>query len=145
MRHSDLMVAPARQYMTRLGLAELRTPDDVDAFMSKARTGTALLAVNSMCGCSAGTMRPAVGLALSRAPRPEFLATVFAGQDVSATARAREYLEGHPPSSPAVALFREGSLFMLLQRSDIQGRLPETVADVLAEALNRLASGEPVR
>jgi putative YphP/YqiW family bacilliredoxin len=135
------MVAPARQYMTRMGLEELRTPADVDAFMAKARTGTTLLAVNSMCGCASGTMRPAVGLALARAPRPQHAATVFAGQDLAATARAREYLEGHPPSSPAVALFRDGALTLLLQRSDILGRVPEAVAGVIADALARPASG----
>lgn len=142
MRNSDLMTAPARQVLTRLGLEDLRSPAEVDAFMVKAREGTALIAVNSMCGCSSGTMRPAVALALARAPRPQHAGTVFAGQDLAATARAREYLEGHPPSSPAVALFREGALVFLLQRSEIQGRSPETVANVLADALTVHAPGE---
>jgi putative YphP/YqiW family bacilliredoxin len=145
MRHSDLMVAPARQVLTRLGLEELRTPAEVDAFMAKGRDGVALLAVNSMCGCSAGSMRPAVALALERGPKPRHAATVFAGQDLAATARAREYLAGHPPSSPAIALFRDGALVFLLQRADIQGRPPHAIADALADALAAHASGEATR
>ena len=145
MRQSDLMVAPARQILTRLGLEDLRTPADVDAFMAKGREGTSLLAVNSMCGCASGTMRPAVALAFERGPRPQHAGTVFAGQDLAATARAREYLDAYAPSSPAIALFRAGVVVFMLERGDIQGRPPELVAETLAAALARHADGDPTR
>jgi putative YphP/YqiW family bacilliredoxin len=138
MRHSDMMAAPARHAMRSLGFEELRTADEVDAFLQ--RPGTTLLAVNSMCGCASGTMRPAVSLALGRSGKPDHVGTVFAGQDLQATARAREHLAPHPPTSPAVAIFRDGKLVFLMQRDDIRGRQPDTVADTLATALARTST-----
>jgi putative YphP/YqiW family bacilliredoxin len=135
MQHSELMVTPMRRDLSRHGVLELRTVADVDEFMDQAGSGTALLIVNSVCGCSAGSMRPAVGLALSSSVRPTRAASVFAGQDVEATARAREFLAPHPPSSPAVALFRDGELVFLMPRNEIQGRAPEALAARLADML----------
>ncbi len=130
----ELMVRPMREELTRLGFEELRTPDAVDAFLA-AGAGTALIAVNSTCGCAAGSLRPALGMALARGPRPDRLATVFAGQDADATARAREHFDGHPPSSPALAFFRGGRLAWILQRADILGVPPAALAPRIVEAL----------
>ena len=136
MQHSEMMAAPVRHAMRSLGFEELRTAEEVDAFLQ--RPGTKLIAVNSMCGCASGTMRPAVSMALNRV-KPDHVGTVFAGQDLQATARAREHLAPHPPSSPAVALFRDDELVFLLQREEIRGRAPDTVADTLAAELARHA------
>jgi len=136
MTYPDLMTAPMRKELTRLGIEELRTPEEVDAFMEKAKGGTAMIVINSMCGCAAGSMRPAVALALEHAIRPEHMATVFAGQDAEATARAREYIVGYPPSSPSVALFRDGEPVFMLERNRIQGRDPRQVAEELVQAFD---------
>lgn len=130
----ELMVRPMREELTRIGLEELKDPAAVDAFMASAEEGTALIAVNSTCGCAAGSMRPALAFALRHGPQPDRLATVFAGQDIEATAKAREYFTGYPPSSPSLALFSDGRLVWMLERSDIQGRPPEHLAAVMAEA-----------
>jgi putative YphP/YqiW family bacilliredoxin len=135
----DIMTAGMRRALTDLGARELRTPDEVDAFMTEAASGTALLAVNSSCGCAGGGMRPAVGLALARAAKPRHFATVFASQDVEATTRAREYIRGYPPSSPSVALFKDGEVVYMLERGRIQGRMPEEIAADLAQALDAYA------
>jgi len=133
MAYSELMIAPMRKELTRLGIRELRTPEEVDAFMDEAKATTALLAINSMCGCAAGSMRPAVAMALDHAVRPALQGTVFAGQDVEATARAREYITDYPPSSPSVALFKDGKVVFMLERHQIQGRQPvEIAADLVA-------------
>lgn len=136
MAYSELMIGPMRRELTRLGIRELRTPEEVDAFMAEARSTTALLAINSMCGCAAGSMRPAVAMALGHAVRPALQATVFAGQDVEATARAREYIVGYPPSSPSVALFKDGAVVYMLERHQIQGRPPEEIAADLIAAFD---------
>ena len=137
MKHSELMVAPMRRELTDLGFAELRTPAEVDAFMQASKDGTALLAVNSICGCAGGTLRPALARALADGQRPQALASVFAGRDLEATERARDFFEGFSPSSPAVALFKDGSLVMMLERHDIQGRHPQMVAESLIAAFER--------
>jgi putative YphP/YqiW family bacilliredoxin len=137
----EMMVRPMREELTRIGLEELRDPAAVDAFLADARQGTALIAVNSTCGCAAGSMRPALAAALRRGPRPDRLASVFAGQDPDATSRARDHFTGYPPSSPCVALFRDGRLVWMLERSDIQGRQPEHLAVHIVAALERHAGG----
>lgn len=139
MPYSELMVAPMREELTRLGFRELRTPAEVDAVLSEPR-GTVLLAVNSICGCAAGRMRPAVKLALEHAVLPAQLVTVFAGQDVDATARARSYITGYPPSSPSVALFRDGEVALMLERRDIEGREPAEIAADLRAAFDRFCA-----
>jgi bacilliredoxin len=133
------MVRDMREELTRIGFQEMRTPQQVDAALQNEKR-TALVVVNSVCGCAAGRARPAVAAALSRGPRPEVLATVFAGQDLDATARARTYFTGYAPSSPSIALLREGKLVFMLERSDIEGRDPRAIADDLAQAFARFCS-----
>ena len=115
------MVVPMREELTRLGVGELKTASDVDREM-QVRQGTTLVVVNSICGCAAGRMRPAVRAALQNSSRPDRAFSVFAGQDLEATERARSYFTGYPPSSPSLALFREGKLVHMMQRSDIEHR-----------------------
>ena len=127
--YPDIMVIPMREELTRMGVQELRTAEEVDrAIVNQA--GTTLVIVNSICGCAAGRMRPAVRIALQNSLRPENMFTVFAGQDTEATERARSYFTGYPPSSPAIALFRDGKLVYMMQRSDIEHR---EAADIAAE------------
>jgi len=132
-RYDERMVAPMRQELTRLGFVEARTPEEVDAQLGD-RSGTLLLVVNSVCGCAAGRARPGVALALRQArARPDRLVTTFAGNDVEATARARQYFAGYGPSSPQMALFKDGELVRMLERRDIEGRdAPEIAADLVA-------------
>jgi putative YphP/YqiW family bacilliredoxin len=127
--YPEIMVIPMREELTRMGVQELRTADEVDrAIVNQA--GTTMVIVNSICGCAAGRMRPAVRIALQNTVRPEKLFTVFAGQDAEATERARSYFTGYPPSSPSIALFRDGKLIHMIQRSDIEHR---EAADIAAE------------
>lgn len=121
MPYPEEWVRPGREELTRLGFSELKTNQDVDNVL-KENEGSVLLVVNSICGCAAGRARPAVADALSKAPRPDRLATVFAGQDMEATARAREYLRPFPPSSPSMALFKDGKLVFMLERHQIESR-----------------------
>ena len=134
MPYSELMIAPKRQDLVRLGFKEMRTPAEVEGLLESA--GTVLVAVNSVCGCSAGGMRPAMSLALQHPRRPRLLTTVFAGQDLQATERAREYFVGYPPSSPSVALLRDGELVFMMERRDIEGRTPHEIADALRSAFD---------
>ncbi len=134
MPYDPRLVQPMREELTRLGFKELLTPEDVDAFMAE-KSGTVLLVVNSVCGCAAGMARPGVRLALQQAPRPDRLATVFAGQDVEAVARARGYFADYPPSSPSMALFRDGRLVHFVPRHQIEGRTAVDVANDLVRAL----------
>ncbi len=134
MRYDPGLVFPMREELKVIGFQELTTAADVDDFMAD-RSGTALIVVNSVCGCAAGMARPGVRLALHRGPRPDRLATVFAGQDVEAVARARSYFKGYPPSSPSLALFRAGELVHFVPRHQIEGRTAEEVANDLARAL----------
>ena len=133
MPYPEMMIAPMREDLRRIGFTELRTANDVDAVLGGERR-TTLIVVNSVCGCSAGAARPAVHMSLQHANRPEVLTTVFAGQDLDATDRAREYIVGYPPSSPAVALFRDGELVWMLERHQIQGRFPQQIAEDLKAA-----------
>jgi putative YphP/YqiW family bacilliredoxin len=135
----DMMTLGMRRALTDIGARELRTVQDVDAFMEEAKDGTALLAINSACGCAGGGMRPGIARALERTGAPALFATVFAGQDVDATARVREYIVGYPPSSPSVVIFRDGEVGFMLPRERIQGREPDAVAADLVQALEALA------
>lgn len=134
-RYPDLMTAPMRRELRELGARELRHPDDVDTFLDEARAGTAMIVVNSVCGCAAASMRPGLARALREAPKPEAIGTVFAGADLEATERAREHLAPYPPSSPAIALFSGGRLVFMMERHQIQGKPPEAIAGALAQAL----------
>ena len=135
MPYPEMLVAPMRQDLVRLGFQELRSPSEVDTALGDAGDPT-LVVVNSVCGCAAGAMRPAVALSLlgEEGPRPPHLTTVFAGQDVDATQRAREYFAGYAPSSPSVALLKEGELVWMLERHQIEGVGPEMIAKALRQA-----------
>jgi len=119
--YPEIMVAPMREELTRLGVQQLRTVEEVDRELANP-SGTAMVIVNSICGCAAGRMRPAVRMALQHSSKPDRLFTVFAGQDPAATERARSYFAPYPPSSPSIAIFREGELVHMMVRSDIEHR-----------------------
>jgi len=133
------IVIPCREELTEIGVEELKTPEEVEAVLSRQK-GTVMLVVNSVCGCAAGSARPGVRLALKHATIPDRVATVFAGVDTEATARARDYMEGFPPSSPSVAIFKNGDLVYLMERHMIEGRGPEDVARELQGAFDRHCS-----
>jgi bacilliredoxin len=128
--YPEIMVIPMREELTHLGVQELRTAEDVDRELG-VQQGTAMVIVNSICGCAAGRMRPAVRTALQHSSRPDRAFTVFAGQDSEATERARSYFTGYRPSSPSVALFKEGKLVHMLERSDIEHRDSADIATEL--------------
>ena len=133
--YDERMIAPMREELTRLGFEELRTPEQVDARLA-APSGTALVVVNSICGCAARNARPAIAMALNEsAARPDHLTTVFAGQDTEATQRAREYFTDYPPSSPSIGLLKDGRLVFMLERSQIEGRTARDIANDLVGAL----------
>ena len=132
MPYSELLVRPMREELTSAGVQELRTSDEVDAFMNE-KSGTAMLVVNSVCGCAAGMARPGVRLALDGDRRPDRVASVFAGQDLEATARARSYIPDIPPSSPSVAFFKDGELVYFMPRHRIEGRDAHQVAHDLTQ------------
>jgi putative YphP/YqiW family bacilliredoxin len=142
MPYDEMMVKPMREELTRLGVKELRTAADVDAVLSK-KSGTAMVVVNSVCGCAAGGARPGIALALKHTVKPDVVATVFAGQDIEATAKARSYFEGNPPSSPAIALFKDGKLARLVQRWEIEGRDPRQIALALTGLFDQHCVKQP--
>jgi len=133
--YDERMIAPMREELTRLGFEELRTAEEVDARLGPA-AGTTLVVVNSICGCAARNARPAVAAALEESSaRPDHLTTVFAGQDVDATQRARGYFTGYPPSSPSIALLKDGRVAFMLERRQIEGRTAREIANDLVGAL----------
>ena len=133
--YDEMIVAPMREELTRLGVQETRTVGDVDAVLGEKK-GTVLLVVNSVCGCAAGMARPAVAMALDHETLPDKMITVFAGNDRDATARAREYLAGYRPSSPAIALFKDGQVVKMLERWQIEGRQAHDIASELVRAFD---------
>ena len=134
MPYSELMVAPMRRDLVRIGFKEMTTPEDVEGLLESA--GTVLVAVNSVCGCSAGAMRPGVALPLQHPAKPDLLTTVFAGQELEATEKAREYFTGYPPSSPSVALLKDGELVFMMERHQIEGHSPQEIAQELQAAFD---------
>jgi len=133
MRYDPAMIQPYREELTRMGFQELKTPEDVDRSL-REETGTNLLVVNSVCGCAAGKARPGIAMALRQAPfRPDHLTTVFAGGDIEATVRAREHIGDIPPSSPSIALFRDGQLVHFVPRFQIERRDAAQIAEHLLE------------
>jgi len=132
--YPELMVIPMREELSKAGVAEARTAADVDAAL--AEPGTTMLVVNSICGCAAGKMRPAVRMAMQHATKPDHAVTVFAGQDREATEKARSYFQGHPPTSPAIAILRDGQLVYLMQRSAIESSTAPAIAQELARAFD---------
>jgi putative YphP/YqiW family bacilliredoxin len=136
-RYDERTVAPMREELVRVGFIETRTASEVDAQIRNV-AGTALLFVNSVCGCAAGRARPAVVLALHEArARPDRLLTVFAGNDVEATARAREYFPGYAASSPQMGLLKDGEVVFMLERRDIEGREAAEIAAELTAAFEK--------
>lgn len=130
--YPEIMVVPMREELTRLGIEELKTAAEVDQAL-KNRSGTTMVVVNSICGCAAGRMRPAVRMALQNGAKPEKSFSVFAGQDTEATERARAYFTGWPPSSPSIAILRDGQLVYMMPRRDIESReAPAIAADLKA-------------
>src|SRR6266480_990381 len=125
--YPEIMVMPMREELTSLGVQELRTPADVDRELGQQQ-GTTMIVVNSVCGCAAGRMRPAVRAALQHATRPDNIYSVFAGQDKEATDRARSYFTGYPPSSPSIAILRDGQLLYMLERRQIETREAPAIA-----------------
>lgn len=139
MRYDPVLVQPMREELTRLGVQELRTAEEVDEVLGTQ--GTTLVVVNSVCGCAARNARPAVSLAMGHEVQPDRAVTVFAGQDVAATARAREYFVGYRPSSPSLALLRDGEILFMLERHQIEGRTAEEIGQDLVEAFDRFCAG----
>ena len=134
--YPEIMVTPMREELTRLGVQQLRTAEEVDRELA-VQQGTAMVIVNSICGCAAGRMRPAVRVALQNSAKPDRLFTVFAGQDARATERARSYFAPYPPSSPSIAIFRAGELVHMMQRSDIEHRDSADLAAELKRVFNQ--------
>jgi putative YphP/YqiW family bacilliredoxin len=137
--YPEIMVVPMREELTRLGVEELKTADDVDRSL-KNRPGTTLVVVNSICGCAAGRMRPAVRMALSNSAKPDKSFSVFAGQDTEATERARSYFTGYPPSSPSIAILRDGEVVFMMPRREIESREAPAIAADLKAALDRICA-----
>ncbi len=129
------VVDPMRKELTDIGFVEMRTASEVDEVLQKS-TGTVLVVVNSVCGCAAGGARPGITLALRNAKRPALLTTVFAGQDRDATDRARSYFHGYPPSSPCVALLKDGKIVHFVERHQIEGHSPQQISEQLTKAFN---------
>jgi putative YphP/YqiW family bacilliredoxin len=134
------MIKPMREDLTRLGIREARSPEQVDEAIVNGK-GTVMVIVNSVCGCAAGKARPGVALALQHKVRPDNMITVFAGADIEATDRARSYFKGYPPSSPSIALLRDGELVYLLERHQIEGRDAREIAAILTQVFDKYCAG----
>jgi len=134
--YDERFVTPMRQELTKLGVEEMRTPQQVDAQLKETK-GTTLVVVNSVCGCAARNARPAVAKAIQHAVKPEHLTTVFAGQDTDAVTRARSYFTGYAPSSPQIALLKDGKLVYMLERHQIEGRTADQIAQDLTGAFEK--------
>lgn len=141
MPYPEMMIQPMRQELTRLGVEELRTPEAVDATLQNS-TGTVMVIVNSICGCAAGKARPGVALALQNETRPDKVVTVFAGGDIEATEKARGYFTGYPPSSPSIALLKDGQLVYMMERRQIEGRDAYQISDELKQAFEKYCPAE---
>ena len=139
MPYPESFIGPMRQELTRLGVRELRTADEVDALLGEQR-GTVMVVVNSMCGCAAGKARPGIARALQHAVKPDVVATVFAGGDIEATERARSYFTGYPPSSPSVAILRDGKLVYMMERRQIENQTADAIASNLTAAFDQFCA-----
>jgi putative YphP/YqiW family bacilliredoxin len=139
MPYPEIMIRPMREDLTRLGFEELKTPEAVDATVQNTE-GTLMVVVNSICGCAAGKARPGVALALQHNVKPDKIATVFAGADIEATEQARSYFTGYQPSSPSVALLKDGKVVYMLERYQIEGQGPQQIAQELTRAFDKYCS-----
>ena len=133
--YPEQLCKPMREDLTSVGFVELKHPEDVSEMLDK-KEGTILVMVNSVCGCAAANARPAVKMSISNSKKPDVFATVFAGQDIGATAKAREYMHPYPPSSPSIALFKDGNLVHFIERHHIEGRSAEMIAENLTQAFD---------
>ena len=138
MPYPEMLVRPMREELTRVGVEELKSAEAVDRTLSQE--GTTLVVVNSVCGCAARNARPAIAMALGHETRPDRATTVFAGQDVEATAHARSYFHGYPPSSPSIALLKDGELVYMMERHQIEGRPADQIAEDLVDAFDRFCA-----
>jgi putative YphP/YqiW family bacilliredoxin len=139
MPYPEYLIAPMRGEMTDMGARELRSAAAVDDVVKTTR-GVVMMVVNSVCGCAAGKARPGIARALQHPNRPDVLATVFAGADVEATDRARQYFTGYAPSSPSIGLLRDGKLLYMMERSQIESRSAEMMADELTRAFDQFCT-----
>jgi putative YphP/YqiW family bacilliredoxin len=137
MPYPEMLIKPMREDLTRFGVEETRTPEEVDQVIRNTK-GTIMVVVNSVCGCAAGLARPAIGMALKHSVVPDKVVTVFAGGDVAATDRARSYFKGYFPSSPSVGILQNGQIVFMLERHQIEGRSPESIAKDLTDAFDRV-------
>ena len=137
MPYPESFIGPMRQELTRLGVRELRTAAEVDALLRQT-SGTTMVVVNSMCGCAAGKARPGIALALKHEVKPDVIATVFAGGDIDATDRARSYFAPYAPSSPSIAILRDGKLVHMVERREIENQSAEAIARNLTDAFDRI-------
>ena len=139
MPYSEILIAPMRADLTRIGIEETRTPQEVEAAIKDSK-GTLLVVVNSVCGCAAGKARPGIALALQSEVRPDRAITVFAGADIEATDAARAHFAPYPPSSPQIGLFKDGQLVYMLERRQIENRYAEEIAQELTQAFDRFCA-----
>jgi putative YphP/YqiW family bacilliredoxin len=139
MPYSEILIKPMREDLTRIGIEETRSPEQVEEAINDTK-GTLLVVVNSVCGCAAGKARPGVAMALRNAAKPDRAITVFAGADIEATAKAREHFAPYPPSSPQIGLFKDGRLVFMLERHQIENRFAEQIAQELTQAFDRFCS-----
>ena len=137
MPYPESFIGPMRQELTRLGIQELKTAAQVDDVVRHAK-GTVMIVVNSMCGCAAGKARPGIALALHHPVKPDVIATVFAGGDIEATERARSYFTGYPPSSPSIAILRDGRLVYMMERRQIENQTADAIARNLTDAFDQV-------
>jgi len=144
MMYDERFVTPMRQELTRLGVEEMRTAGEVDAKLKDA-PGTTLVVVNSVCGCAARNARPAIASALRHSVKPDHLTTVFAGQDVEATTKARSYFTGYPPSSPQIGLLKDGQVVFMLERWQIEGRTADDISKDLVNAFDQFCAPQPAQ
>ena len=143
MPYSELMIRPMREELTRIGVEEMRTPEDVDKTLANSE-GTVMVVVNSICGCAAGKARPGIARALQHSVRPDKVATVFAGADIEATEKARSYFTGYQPSSPSIALLKDGKLVYMMERRQIEGKDASQVANELTQAFEQYCAKSEV-
>jgi putative YphP/YqiW family bacilliredoxin len=136
MPYPEPLIKPMREDLTRFGVQETRTPEELDEVIRKTK-GTVMIVVNSVCGCAAGLARPAIGMALQHSTKPDKAVTVFAGADIAATEHARSYFKGYFPSSPSVGILQDGKIVFMLERHQIEGRDPYSIAKDLTEAFDR--------
>lgn len=139
MPYPEIMIRPMREELTRLGIEEARTPEQVDEAV-KGTEGTVMVVVNSVCGCAAGKARPGIARAMQHPTRPQRAITVFAGADIEATEKARAYFTGHQPSSPSIALLKDGQLVYIMERYQIEGKDAPTIAEELTRAFEQHCS-----